>query len=368
MPMNVSRILAAAALAVAALVAPANAQQAPRELRIFNWSNYIDEQVLRDFEREFNARIVYDTYDSNEVLETRLLAGRTGYDIVVPSGPFLSRQIAANVHQRLNRALLPNLGNMWPDIQRRVAAFDPDNAFSVTYLWGTTGIGYNVAKIRERMPDAPLDSWRLAFDFDTLRRFRDCGIHFLDSAEDFLPSVMRYLGRDPNSKRAEDWEAAASHVQQLRTLVTKFHSSEYITALANGDICLAVGYSGDIFQAQKRAREANSGVDVQYVIPREGAQMWFDQMAIPADAPSPELAHAFINYLMRPEVIARISTFVSYANGNRAATPLVAESVRNNPSVYPPDSVMARLFTVTSPDARLQRTITRAWTRAKTGR
>jgi putrescine transport system substrate-binding protein len=342
--------------------------QAPRELRIFNWSNYIDEQVLRDFEREFNAKVVYDTYDSNEVLETRLLAGRTGYDIVVPSAPFLSRQIAANVHQRLDPAKIPNLSNMWPDIQRRVAAYDPGNAYSVNYLWGTTGIGYNVAKIRERMPDAPLDSWKLAFDFDTLKRFKDCGIHFLDTAEDFLPSVMRYLGRDPNSKKPEDWEAAAAHVQLLRSLVTKFHSSEYISALANGDICLVVGYSGDIFQAQKRAREANNGVDIQYVIPKEGAQMWFDQMAIPADAPNADLAHAFINYLMRPEVIAKVASFVSYASGNLAARPLVAPAVRDNPSVYPPDTVLERLFTVTSPDARLQRVITRAWTRAKTGR
>ncbi|KAF0133385.1 MAG: family 1 extracellular solute-binding protein [Xanthobacteraceae bacterium] len=238
----------------------------------------------------------------------------------------------------------------------------------MNYLWGTTGIGYNVAKIRERMPDAPLDSWKLAFDFDTLSKFRDCGIHFLDTAEDFLPSVMRYLGRDPNSKRAEDWEAAAAHVQKLRTLVTKFHSSEYISALANGDICLAVGYSGDIFQAQKRAKEAGNGVDVQYVIPKEGAQMWFDQMAIPADAPNADLAHAFINYLNRPEVIAKVASFVSYASGNLAAKPLIAPAVRDNPSVYPPEAVMARLFTVTSPDARLQRVITRAWTRAKTGR
>jgi len=359
--------LATLTLAMVGLGAAATAQ-APRELRIFNWSNYIDEQVLRDFEREFNAKVVYDTYDSNEVLETRLLAGRTGYDIVVPSAPFLSRQIAANVHQRLDLSKIPNRTHFWPDIQRRTAAYDPGNAFSVNYLWGTTGIGYNVAKIRERMPDAPLDSWKLAFDFDTLAKFKDCGIHFLDTAEDFLPSVMRYLGRDPNSKRAEDWEAAATHVQQLRTLVTKFHSSEYISALANGDICLAVGYSGDIFQAQKRAKEAGNGVDIQYVIPREGAQMWFDQMAIPADAPNADLAHAFINYVNRPEVMAKIATFVSYASGNLAARPLLAPAVRDNPSIYPPDAVMARLFTVTSPDARLQRVITRAWTRAKTGR
>lgn len=363
----IRRFVLAAASCVA-LLSTASHVHAQRELRIFNWSNYIDEQVLRDFEREFNAKVTYDTYDSNEILETRLLAGRSGYDLVVPSGPFLARQIEANVHQRLNRALLPNLSNMWPDIQRRVSAYDPGNAFSVNYLWGTTGIGINVTRIRERMPDAPLDSWRLAFDFDTLRRFRDCGIHFIDSGEDFLPSVMRYLGLNPDSKRAQDWEAAAAHVQQLRSLVTKFHSSEYITGLANGDVCLVVGYSGDIFQAQKRAREANNGVQIQYIIPREGAQMWFDQMAIPADAPNAELAHAFIDFLMRPANIARVSNFVSYANGNIASKALVDAAVRDNPSIYPPDSVMARLFTVSSPDARLQRVITRAWTRAKTGR
>ena len=367
--MTTRTLLRGLAVALAAVgFAASAAAQGTRELRIFNWSNYIDEQVLRDFEREFNAKIVYDTYDSNEVLETRLLAGRTGYDIVVPSGPFLSRQIAANVHRRLDPSKIPNLTNLWPDVQRRVAVFDPGNAYSVNYLWGTTGIGYNVAKIRERMADAPLDSWRLAFDPEVLKRFKDCGIHFLDTAEDLLPSVMRYLGRDPNSKKPEDWEAAAAHVQQLRTLVTKFHSSEYISALANGDICLVVGYSGDIFQAQRRAREAGNGIDIQYVIPREGAQMWFDQMAIPADAPNPDLAEAFINYLLRPEVGARVASFVSYASGNLAARPLVAAAVRDNPAIYPPETVMERLFTVTSPDARLQRVITRAWTRAKTGR
>lgn len=364
--MPLRRLVLAGLLGLVATL-PALAQ-APKELRIFNWSNYIDEQILRDFEREFGARVVYDTYDSNEVLETRLLAGRSGYDLVVPSGPFLSRQIAANVHQRLDLGKLPNLSQLRPDIRRRAEAYDPGNAFSVTYLWGTTGIGYNAAKIRERMPDAPLDSWRLAFDFDTLKNFKDCGIHFLDTAEDFLPSVMRYLGRDPNSKRAEDWEAAASHVQLLRTLVTKFHSSEYISALANGDICLAVGYSGDIFQARSRAEEAKNGVDVRYVIPREGAQMWFDQMAIPADAPNAALAHDFINFVLRPENIAKVSNVVSYANASQTATALVTPVVRDNPAIYPPDAVMARLFTVTSPDARLQRVITRAWTRAKTGR
>lgn len=367
--MNLRSLPKFLALAVTLMVsAGAWAQGTPQELRIFNWSNYIDEQVLRDFEREFNAKVIYDTYDSNEVLETRLLAGRTGYDIVVPSAPFLSRQIAARVHQKLDPARIPNLSNLWPEIQQRVAVYDPGNAYSVNYLWGTTGIGYNAAKIRERMPDAPVDSWRLAFDPEVLAKFKDCGVHFLDTAEDFLPSVMRYLGLDPNSKRPEDWEAAAAHVQKLRPFVSKFHSSEYISGLANGDVCLVVGYSGDIFQAQKRAREANNGIDIQYVIPKEGAQMWFDQMAIPADAPNPALAHAFINYLNRPEVMAKVASFVSYASGNLAARPLMTPAVRDNPSVYPPAEVMARLFTVTSPDARLQRTITRAWTRAKTGR
>lgn len=365
-PRSLSKLVVAA-VATLGLTALA-AAQGQRELRIFNWSDYIDEQVLRDFESEFGARIVYDVYDSNEVLETRLLAGRTGYDIVVPSAPFLSRQIAAKVHQRLDFSKIPNAANLWPEIQRRVAAYDPGNAYSVNYLWGTTGIGYNAAKIRERLPDAPLDSWRLAFDPEALAKLKDCGVHFLDTAEDFLPSVMRYLGRDPDSKKAEDWEAAAAHVQKLRPFVAKFHSSEYISALANGDICLAVGYSGDIFQAQSRAQKADNGVEVRYVIPKEGAQMWFDQMAVPADAPNADLAHAFINYLNRPEVIAKVASRVSYASGNLAARPLVAPAVRDNPSVYPPDAVMERLFTVTSPDARLQRAITRAWTRAKTGR
>ncbi len=352
--------------AALALLAPAALAQ-DKVLRIFNWNDYIDPAVVKAFEAETGITVTYDTYDSNEILETRLLAGKTGYDLVVPSATFLSRQIAAGVFMKLDKAKLPNLTHVWPQIAQKVAAYDPGNTYSVTYLWGTTGIGYNEAKIRERMPDAPLDSWALAYDPDVLKRFKDCGVHLLDSPEDLLPSVLRYLGRDPNSKKAEDFEAATNHIAKLRPYIQKFHSSEYINALANGDICLAVGYSGDIKQAGKRAVEAKNGVIVRYVIAKEGAQMWFDQMAIPADAPHPDAAHAFINFMLRPENIARSSNLVAYANANKDATPLLDPAVRDDPSVYPSEAVLQKLFTVTSPDARLQRTITRLWTRAKTG-
>jgi putrescine transport system substrate-binding protein len=350
---------------MAAWVVAASAQAS--ELRIFNWSNYIDPGLLKDFEAETGIKVIYDTYDSNEILETRLLAGKTGYDLVVPSATFLSRQITAGVFAKLDQTKIANLSNIWPQIAEKVAVYDPGNAYSVTYMWGTTGIGYNEAKIKARMGDAPLDSWALVYDPEIVKRFADCGVHVLDSPEDLLPSVLRYLGRDPNSKRSEDYELAAAHIAKLKPYIQKFHSSEYVNGLANGDICLAVGYSGDVKQAEKRAAEAKNNVIVRYAIPKQGAQMWFDQMAIPADAPNKQAAHAFIDFLQRPANIARASNAVAYANGNLASQPLIDKAVRDDPSVYPTPEVLAKLFTVTSPDAKLQRVITRAWTKAKTG-
>ncbi len=360
---RLSRFLALLFLSLLALARPIHAA----ELRIYNWSDYIEPSILKAFEAQTGIKVIYDVYDSNDLLETKLLAGKSGYDLVVPSASFMSRQIAAGVFRKLDKSKLPNLTHLWPVITQAVSTYDPGNAYSVTYLWGTTGIGYNAAKIRERLPNAPLTSWRLALDPDILKSFKDCGVHVLDSPEDLLPSVLRYLGRDPNSKKAEDYDAANAHIARLKPFIRKFHSSEYINALANGDICLAIGYSGDIKQAAKRAREAKNGIEITYVIPQEGAQMWFDQMAIPADAPNPDAAHAFINFIQQPEMIARASNFVAYANANLASQPLVDKSVLEDPSVYPPAEVLARLFTVTTPDTRLQRVITRGWTKAKTG-
>ncbi len=339
-----------------------------REVRVYNWSDYIDETILADFTKETGIKVVYDVFDSNELLETKLLAGGSGYDVVVPSGSFLSRQIAAGVFRKLDKSKLPNISNMWPDISERVAIYDPGNTYSVNYMWGTTGIGYNVEKVKQRVGDIPLDSWDLVFKPDVAAKLKDCGIHVLDSAEDVLPAALNYLKIDPNTKKPEDLQKAADLIAGVRTSVQKFHSSEYINALANGDICLAIGYSGDILQARQRAEEAKNGQTIALLLPKEGAQMWFDQMAMPADGKNVEEGYTFINYMMKPDVIAKSSNFVQYANGNLASQKLLDEAIKTNPSVYPSEDTMKRLFVKTAYDAKTQRIVTRAWTKVITGK
>jgi putrescine transport system substrate-binding protein len=301
------------------------------------------------------------------VLETKLLAGGTGYDVVVPTGTFLQRQIQAGVFQELDKAKLPNLSNMWPAIAERTARYDPDNAYSINYMWGTTGIGYNVEAVRERLGTDTVESWDVIFDPETIAKFADCGVHMLDAPAEMIPAALNYLGLDPNSFETAEIEQAAELLASIRTSIQKFHSSEYINALANGDICLAIGWSGDVLQARDRAAEADNGVTVEYAIPAEGAQMWFDQMAIPTDAPHPEAAHAFLNFIMKPESIAAASNYVYYANGNEASKPLLNEDVIGDPAIYPPDSTVDKLYTTDPYPPRVQRIVTRAWTRVKTG-
>jgi putrescine transport system substrate-binding protein len=339
------------------------------EIRIFNWSDYIDEQILKDFQAETGIRVVYQTFDTNELLETRLLAGSSGFDIVVPTATFLNRQIKAGVFQKLDKSRLPNLKNMWPEIQQRVAAYDPGNEYSITYMWGTTGIGYNVAKVKEALPNAPVNSWGLIYDAANLAKLSSCGVMVLDSAEDVLPSVMNYQGVKPDFTNEADIEAAGKLLETLSPNIRKFHSDEWKNALADGDICAAVGYSGDVFQMATRAEEAGNGVEIVYVIPKEGAQLWFDQMAIPADAPNVEGAHKFLDYIMRPEVIAKATNYVAYANANLASQQHVDKEILDNPAIYPDADTLKRLYTVsTIEDPRTQRNVTRVWTRAKTGR
>jgi putrescine transport system substrate-binding protein len=344
-------------------------QASAKEVRVYNWSDYIDDQILKDFEAETGIKVVYDVFDSNEILETKLLTGKTGYDVVVPSATFLSRQIKAGVFQKLDKSKLPNLSNAWPEIYQRIAKYDPDNAYSINYMWGTTGIGYNVAKIKKAFPDAPLDSWKLVYDPENLKKLKGCGVMFLDSPEDLMPSVLVYLGMSPDWSNVKNVEKAAEHLAKLKPYITKFHSSEYINALANGNICVTVGYSGDILQAKSRAEEAGKGVEVAYSIPSEGAQLWFDQMAIPADAPHLEEAYAFLNYMLKPEVAAKASNFVQYANGNLKSQEFLDKEVKDNPEVYPSPEVFAKLYTMpTIEDPKIQRALTRAWTKAKSGR
>ncbi len=359
------RVLASLALA-AALVAPAAAQE--KVVNVYNWTDYIDPTVLEDFTKETGIKVVYDTYDNNEIVETKMLAGKSGYDVVVPSGPFLQRMATAGVFTPIDRAKLKNAGNVWPDVARRLAAFDPGNRFAINYMWGTTGLGYNVAKAKERLGDRPVDSWEILLKPEIVAKFKDCGVMVLDSPEDVFPGILRAIGLNPDSKTEADYRKAADALGKIRGSVRKFHSSEYINALANGDVCLVLGYSGDVLQAKKRAAEAKNGVDIAYAIPKEGALMWFDSMVIPKDAPNPDHAYAFIDFMLRPDIAARNSNFVSYANGNLAAKPLVKPEILNDPGVYPNDAVFARLFTNTSPDEKLQKAITRLWTRVKTGR
>jgi len=359
------------AIAVIALSAgiPAALAQTARTVNVYNWSDYIDPTVLEDFTKETGIKVQYDTFDANETLETKLLAGKSGYDVVVPTAYFLERQIKAGVFQRLDKSKLPNLVHVWPEIAKRLASYDPGNQYAVNYMWGTTGIGYNVKAMRERLgPGATIDSWDVVFKPELLAKFKNCGVHMLDSADDVLPAALHYLGLDPNSTDQKDLQKAADLMMKIRPSVRKFHSSEYLNALAGGEICLVVGWSGDIKQAQKRAAEAKNGVDIAYAIPKQGAQMWFDNLAIPKDAAHVDEAYAFINYLMKPEVAAKNSNLISYANGNLASQKFIDKAVLDDRSVFPDEAAMQRLYTVSAREQKTQRAINRLWTKIKTGR
>jgi len=348
--------------------APATAQN-ERVVNVYNWSDYIDSKALEDFTKESGIKVQYDTFDANETLETKLLAGKSGYDVVVPTGYFLERQIKGGVFQKLDKSKLKNLGNVWPDIAKRLAVYDPGNEFAVNYMWGTTGIGYNVKAMRERLgPDGRIDSWDIVFKPENLAKFRDCGVHMLDSADDIVPAALHFLGLNPNSSDPKDLDRAGELLMKIRPSVRKFHSSEYLNALASGEICLVVGWSGDIKQAQKRAVEAKNGIEIGYAIPKEGAQMFFDNLAIPKDAKHVDEAHAFIDYLLRPEVAARNSNLVAYANGNLASQKFIDNSVLEDKNVYPDAATMDRLYTVNARDQKSQRLVNRLWTKIKTGR
>jgi len=369
--MGRSYLVAALALALAALtcVGAGASTQPERFVNVYNWSDYIEPTVLDAFTKETGIRVRYDTFDSNDTLETKLLAGKSGYDVVVPTAYFLERQIKAGVFQKLDKAKLPHLSATWPAIAKHLAAYDPGNQYAVNYMWGTVGIGYNVKQVREILgPAGEIDSWNTIFGPGELAKFKECGVHMLDSADDILPAALHFLGRNPNSADPGDLEKAADLMAKVRPAVRKFHSSEYLNALASGEICLVVGWSGDVKQAQKRAVEARNGVDIGYAVPKEGAQMFFDNLAIPKDARNTAEAHAFIDYLLRPEVAAKNTNFVSYANGNLASQSLIDRSILNDRTIYPDDATMARLYTINAHDAKTTRLMNRLWTRIKTGR
>jgi len=359
------------ALAAAGFFAsdPAAAQGRQRVVNVYNWSDYIDPTVIDDFTKGTGITVRYDTFDSNDTLETKLLAGKSGYDVVAPTAYFLERQIKAGIFQKLDKSQLPNLANAWPEITRRLAKYDPGNLYGVNYMWGTTGIGYNAKKARELLgANGRIDSWDIVFKPENLAKFKDCGVHLLDSSDDILAAALHYLGLDPNTTKEGDYQKAADLLIKIRPYVRKFHSSEYLNALASGEVCFVVGFSGDIKQAQKRAAEAKNGVEIAYTIPKEGAQLWFDNLAIPRDARNVAEAHAFIDYLQKPEVAAKNSNLVAYANGNLASQKFIDKAILEDRTIYPDEATMSRLYTMNAHDAKTTRLMNRLWTRIKTGR
>jgi putrescine transport system substrate-binding protein len=339
----------------------------PKILNVYNWSDYIDPAVIEAFQKETGITVSYDVFDSNEVLETKLLTGNSGYDVVVPSAYFLERQVQAGVFRKLDSSLLPNLANLDAALQARVAAHDPGNEHGVIYMWGTTGIGFDAGKVASIMPNAPTDSWNLVFDPAVVSKFKDCGVSFLDDPTDMVATVLLWLGKDPNSQSEDDLKLAEEALLKVRPYIRTIHSSQYIEDLANGEVCIAVGYSGDVLQARDRAAEAGKNIDIRFAIPREGALMWFDTLAIPADARHPGNAHAFIDFLLRPDVAAANSNFVNYATANRAALDLVNEDLRNDPGIYPTPEVKERLQPNLAKSAEFTRSLNRSWTRFVTG-
>jgi putrescine transport system substrate-binding protein len=354
-------------LAVLLAWTPAAAQE--RVLNVFNWNDYIDPYMVQRFTRETGIRLRYDIFDSLETLEGRLSAGRSGYDVVVPtSEPTFSRLARAGAFRPIDRALVPNLANLDPELMARVAASDPGNRFGALYLWGTIGLGMNPERVRALAPDAPVDSLALLLDPQHARRLARCGITMMDSAIDVIPTVLRYLGKNPDSTSPEDLREVERALLAIRPFIRNFATGGAIEALASGQSCLAFAYSGDVIQATARAREANRGVALQYVAPKEGAQLWFDLLAIPADAPNPENAHAFINFLLQPDVMAAVTTHVGYPNGVPASRPLVEPAVANDPAVFPGPDLRARFFTIGPVPQAADRARSRVWARFKAGR
>lgn len=355
------------ALTLAATVSTV-AQAEDNVIHFYNWSDYIDEATLPNFEAETGIKVVYDVFDSNEVLEAKLLSGQSGFDLVVPTNDFLGKQIKAGAFLKLDKSKLPNLVNLDPVIMKALEEVDPGNEYAFPYMWGTTGIGYNEEKVLAALGEnAPLDSWDLVFNPQNLAKLQSCGVAMLDAPTEIMSSALKYLGLNPNSTSSSDYKKAEDLLMSLRPYVTYFHSSRYINDLANGDICVAVGWSGDVSQAAARAEEANNGVSVTYTIPKEGALMWFDMLAIPKDAKNIEDTHTLLNYLLKPEVTADITNYVWYANANPASYPLVDAEIINDVSIFPTADVKNNLWIAKVLPPSTNRVITRSWTKVKTG-
>ncbi|GAB3038576.1 extracellular solute-binding protein [Bowmanella dokdonensis] len=356
-------------LAASTLMGSASFAATADTVHVYNWSDYIAEDTIANYEQKSGNKVVYDVFDSNEVVEAKLLTGSTGFDVVVPSAQFLGRQIKAGVFAELDRSKLPNWKHLDPTLMKVLETVDPGNKHAVPYLWGTTGIGYNVEKVKAILgEDYEVNSWDLVFKPEVVSKLAECGVVTLDAASEIVPAALHYLGMDPNSKKSDEIEKAGELLTSIRPHIRYFHSSQYINDLANGDICVAVGWSGDVFQAADRAEEADNGVTIDYVIPKEGAAMWFDMLAIPADAKNKEAAYDFVNYIMEPEVIAGISDYVSYPNANKTSTSMVDPEITSNPAIYPPEEVMNKLYTFEVMPAKVSRVYNRVWTEVKAGK
>lgn len=355
------------ALSMAGAIAGA-AQAQEKVVHVYNWSDYIAADTLENFQKATGIKAVYDVFDSNEVLEAKLLSGGSGYDVVVPSNQFLAKQIKAGVFQKLDKSKLPNWKNLNPDLLKALDNSDPGNQYAFPYLWGTTGIAYNPDKVKAALGVDTIDSWDVIFKPENLEKLKGCGVAMLDAPQEIVAAALHYQGLNPNPSDPADIAKAEELLLKIRPSIRYFHSSKYIADLANGDICVAVGWSGDAFQAKSRAEEAKNGVKVAYAIPKEGAAAFFDMMAIPAGAKNPEEAYAFLNYILAPEVIAPITDFVAYPNGNSASTSLVDPEIRNNPAIYPSEETQKKLYTFGELSPKVQRAMTRSWTKVKSGK
>ena len=355
----------------AADAAPAGATydtDAEKKVNVYNWSDYIEPSVLEEFTKETGIEVNYEVMDSNELLETKLLAGRTGYDVVVPSASFLARQIKAGIYQKLDKSKLTNLSNLDAEITKKLEVFDPGNEHAVNYMWGTSGVAYNEEAIKAAMPDAPVDSFAMFWDPKVISKFAKCGVSVLDAPSEVIGTVLIYLGRDANSEKPEDLAAAEKVLLSVRPYIRTINSAPYIEQLANGEVCLVLGWSGDVLQAKSRAEEAKKPFTIKYNIPKEGAVMFFDNMAIPADASHVKNAHIFINYMLRPEVAAKNTNFISFANSNAASWPMVDPAVKDNPGIFPTPDLMPKLVPDLPESAEFTRSLTRTWTRFRTGK
>ncbi|RFD29077.1 spermidine/putrescine ABC transporter substrate-binding protein PotF [Pseudomonas sp. GL93] len=356
-------------LALSLMGAMAGAAQADSKvLHVYNWSDYIAPDTIANFEKESGIKVVYDVFDSNETLEAKLLAGKSGYDIVVPSNSFLAKQIKAGVYQELDKSKLSNYGNLNKSLLKAVSVSDPDNKHAFPYMWGSMGIGYNPEKVKAALGVDKIDSWDVLMKPENIAKLKSCGVSFLDSPTEMLPVALHYLGLPTDTTKKADLKQAEDLFMKIRPSIGYFHSSKYISDLANGNICVAVGYSGDIEQAKTRAAEAGGKVKIAYDIPKEGAGSFFDMVAIPKDAENVDAAYAFMNYLLKPDVMAAITNSVRFPNGNEKATALVDKDITSDPGIYPSAEVQSKLYAIADMPAATQREMTRSWTKIKSGK